>query len=156
MATSPRSLLPALSLGAALVVPLGSAPPPSHSADVGVLSGQVIGLRNDRGVLRVALFNSASAWAAPGSAAVQTLEVPIQGGTATFRFSGLPYGTYALKGFQDEDRSGKLYTGLFGIPKVDVVFSNNVPIHQGPASFAKASLQVNQPYTHLVLQAQRL
>lgn len=149
-----------LALSTGLALALATSPAPSHAADVGVLNVQVIGLRNDRGVLQVALFNSAASWgddrSSGSSHALHTLAAPIESGTATFSFPGLPYGTYALKAFHDEDRSGKFYTGIFGIPKVDVVFSNNVPIRQGAPSFAQASFPVNQPYTSLVLRAQRI
>lgn len=119
----------------------------------------MIGLRNDKGVLRGALFNSASAWSADksntGNGAVQRQVVPISGGTATITFNNIPYGTYAFKAFHDEDMSGRFYTGMFGIPKVGVAFSNNVSIRQGPASFGQASFALNQSYTNLVLTAQR-
>lgn len=152
--------LPAfLPLITAVLIPISGCLPASQAADAGVLNVQVIGLRNDRGVLQVALFNSAASWDDKGRTsgqALHTLAAPIESGTAKFSFTGLPYGTYALKAFHDEDRSGKFYTGMFGIPKVDVVFSNNVSIRQGAASFLKASFQVNKPYTSLVLRAQRI
>lgn len=154
------SCLAPLALSAALLTPLSAAVPPSRSADAASLNVQVIGLRNDRGVLKLALFNSPAAWAADksntGGGAVQRQDVPIRSGNATVTFSGLPYGTYAVKAFHDEDRSGKFYTGMFGIPKVEVAFSNNVPMKQGPSSFAKASFKLSQPYTTLVLRAQRM
>lgn len=149
-----------LALSTALTLALAASPAPAPAAAVGVLNVQVIGLRHDRGVVRVALFNSATSWddtkGRHSGHALQTLAATIESGTARFSFTGLPYGTYALKAFHDEDRSGKLYTGMFGIPKVDVAFSNNVSIRRGAPSFAKASFQVNQPYTSLVLRAQRI
>ena len=159
---SPLSLRSAsLAVGAALVLALAPASaPPSQASDAGVLNVQVLGLRNDRGVLQVGLFNSATSWEDTqghhGGHPLHLVAAPIESGTARFSFTGLPYGTYALRAFHDEDRSGRLYTGMFGIPKVDVVFSNNVPILQGAASFAQASFQVHQPYTSLVLRAQRI
>jgi len=161
------SLLSAsIAASSALTLCLAAAAQPSRAAEAGVVDVQVLGLRNDRGVLRVALFNSAAAWGddrglgrpgnSPGGHALRTLAAPIASGTAKFSFTGLPYGTYALKAFHDEDRSGRFYTGIFGIPKVEVVFSNNVPIRRGAASFAQASFPVNQPYTSLVLRAQRI
>ena len=149
-----------LALGAALTLALAATPAPSRTAEVGVLSVQVIGLRHDRGVLQVALFNSAATWddnrKRSGGHALRTLSAPIASGTARFSFTGLPYGTYALKAFHDEDRIGRLRTGIFGIPKVDLAFSNNVSIRQGPPSFTRSSFQVNRPYTSLVLRAQRI
>lgn len=134
--------------------------PTAKAGETGVVTVQIIGLRNDQGVIKAALYDSAEAWSrdrgAGAAGAVQLQEAPISAGKATLRFSGVPYGRYALRAFHDEDRSGKFYTGLFGIPKVDVIFSNNVPIWQGLAPFAKASFPVNTPLTSLVLRAQRI
>lgn len=130
------------------------------AGETSVLMVQIIGLRNDRGVIKAALYNSPASWNSDkgpdATGAVQLQEAPISGGKATLRFTGVPYGRYALRAFHDEDRSGKFYTGLFGIPRVDVIFSNDVPIWQGLAPFAKASFLVNTPLTSLVLRAQRI
>lgn len=149
-----------LALAAALAGGLVADQRPLRSASSAVVSVQVIGLRNNNGVLKAALFNSAAAWSADkantGAGALQRLDATINSGSATLSFAAIPYGTYAIKAFHDEDRSGKFYTGLFGIPKVEVAFSNNAPINKGQPSFEKASVQVNQPYTTLVLLAQRI
>lgn len=133
---------------------------PAQAVEVSVVTVQILGLRNDRGVVKAALYDSPEAWSrdrgAGAAGAVQLQEAPIVAGKATLRFSGVPYGRYALRAFHDEDRSGRFYTGLFGIPKVDVIFSNDVPIWQGLAPFARASFQVRAPHTSLVLRAQRI
>lgn len=133
---------------------------PLRAAPTAVVTVQVIGLRNDRGVIKAALFSAADAWARDranqGVGALQRQDAPIRSGVAQLSFSGLAYGSYAIKAFHDEDGSGKFYTGLFGIPKVEVAFSNNPPISKGPAPFQAARFTVNQPYTSLVLRAQRL
>lgn len=148
---------------AAAILLTGSALQPCpavQAGDAGEVTVQIIGVRHDRGVIRAALYDSPASWdsnkGSGASIAVQLQEAPISGGKATLRFTGVPYGRYALRAFHDVDRSGKLPTGLFGIPKVDVVFSNDVPIWQGPPSFAKASFLVNTPLTSLVLRAQRI
>lgn len=148
---------------AAAILLAGSAMKPGPAAqavDAGEVTVQINGVRNDRGVIRAALYDSPAGWNSdkgPGaSAAVQLQDAPIRGGTATLRFTGVPYGRYALRAFHDEDRSGRFHTGLFGIPRVDVIFSNDVPIWQGPPSFAKASFPVKAPLTTLVLRAQRI
>lgn len=151
-------LISALAL--ALVLPAAGIQGAAQSASTAQLAVQVIGLRNSNGVVRLALFDSASAWAADrsqlGAGAVQKLQVPIREGSTTASFAAVPYGTYAIKAFHDEDRSGKFYTGLFGVPKVEVAFSNNVPITKGAASFQQAAFAVKQPYVNLVLRAQKI
>ena len=104
---SPESLAP----GAALTLALAATPAPTVTTDVGVLSVQVIGLRHDRGMLQVALFHSAATWHTnrerSGGHTLHNLTAPMASGTARFSFTGVPYGTYALKAFHDEDRSGR-------------------------------------------------
>lgn len=45
-------------------------------------------------------------------------------GTATFFIEGLRPGTYSPNVVYDEDGDGELDTGLFGIPKEKIAFSN--------------------------------
>jgi uncharacterized protein (DUF2141 family) len=54
----------------------------------------------------------------------------------------LPDGTYAVQGFHDENRNGKVDRGLFGIPKEGIAFSNDAPIHFGPPSWKDARIVV--------------
>lgn len=154
------SLLSAVLAASMVLTTAVATTPQAQSGSTAVIMVQVFGLRNDKGSLKAALFDSAATWSADkknsGAGAIQRQDAPIRMGSAQFSFSGIPYGTYAIKGFHDEDQSGKFYTGMFGIPKVEVVFSNNVPIKGGPASFSKASFQVNQPTVSLVLRAQKI
>jgi len=58
-------------------------------------------------------------------------------GSADFELSELLPGRYALNAIYDEDSNGKLNTGLFGIPKELVGFSNNAKGYFGPPKFDK-------------------
>ena len=51
----------------------------------------------------------------------------------------LDFGTYAIAVIHDENSSKELETGIFGIPKEGVGFSNNPKIIFGPPSFKDAS-----------------
>jgi uncharacterized protein (DUF2141 family) len=50
----------------------------------------------------------------------------------------MPAGTYAVACLHDENKNGKLDTGLFGIPKEGTVASNHAKGFMGPPSFDKA------------------
>ncbi len=112
---------------------------------------KVTGLKNDRGVVRMALFNSADAFKkSKGSeddaaGALEKATAPIKSRTASHIFQGIPYYEYAIKVFHDEDNSGKFVTGLFGIPKVEYGFSNNALGKMGPPAYEKAKFTVNTP-----------
>src|SRR6185312_3610746 len=86
----------------------------------GTLTVYVTGLKNDQGVVRMALFNSQTAYKAAGlgsQGAYQRTAVEIKNGQAVWRVTNLPYDDYAIKLFHDVDNSGQLKTNFFGIPK---------------------------------------
>lgn len=116
------------------------------AADIGSVTVAVNGARNDKGVIRIAVYTNKEAYGADkantGNGAVRKEAVPIKGGQGAYTFQDLPYGEYAIKLFHDEDNSGKFYTGTFGIPKVQYGFSNNAKGMMGPASFAKAAFKL--------------
>ena len=69
---------------------------------------------------------------------------PIDGdGAALCRFRQLPAGTYAVTIIYDQDRNGKLNTGLLGIPTELVGFSNNAKSRFGPPTFDEASFALS-------------
>ena len=59
-------------------------------------------------------------------------------GASTCAFDPIPAGTYAVACFHDENKNGRLDTGLFGIPTEGTVVSNHAKGFMGPPSFEKA------------------
>lgn len=105
----------------------------------------VTGLNSDKGVMRIALFNNAAAYTADKGTAEQSFKKAIgdiKNNQCDYVFTDVPNGDYAIKAYHDEDNSGKFYTGMFGIPKVQYGFSNNAKAMFGPPSFAKAQFPV--------------
>jgi uncharacterized protein (DUF2141 family) len=120
---------------AAILAPSASIadPPPT-----GVLSVRTIALRSNSGQVGCMIFNSAKGFPGDASAALQRLWCPIAGGASTCAFDPLPAGTYAVACFHDENKNGKLDTGLFGIPTEGTVVSNHAKGFMGPPSFKDA------------------
>ena len=115
------------------------AAPPAPAA----LSGQITNLRGGRGTCYLALFASPEGFPQQTSRAVRTLRVPVSGPACTFRFDGLPPGTYALSVFHDENDNGQLDTNFLGIPTEQFGFSNNArSMMFFPPSFAAARFAV--------------
>jgi len=147
-----KYLLPALLIS--LSFPLATL-----AEDLGKIVVQVTGLRNNQGVIRVALFNSADSYnkskasedKAGGAFKKGTATIDSQ--KATYSFEGVPYGEYAIKMFHDENNSGKFVTGLFGIPKVEYGFSNNALGKMGPAAYDKAKFKLEKPELTLEISA---
>jgi uncharacterized protein (DUF2141 family) len=129
----------------ALVVALCSifAVTPALAADEAAKTGDleitVTNLGSDKGVLVVALLNSAEQYDAEGQMFRANDKIAIQGGKASITFEGIPYGTYAVRTFHDANANGKLDTNFVGFPKEGFGFSNDAMGKFGPPSFEQAS-----------------
>jgi uncharacterized protein (DUF2141 family) len=132
---------------------------PANADDAaGDILVKVTGLRNNNGVVRVALFNSSKSYAdSSGDAegAFQKVIAPIQGQEATTTLPNVPYGEYAIKCFHDEDNSGRFLTNKLGIPKVEYGFSNNAHGFFGPAPYDKAKFTLDKKRLDMAIKAQR-
>lgn len=70
-------------------------------------------------------------------------------GTAEIEFLVGIAGSYSVVVVHDLDSDGQLDTGLFGIPKEKIGFSNNAKGRMGPAPWSKARFTLNENPTHL-------
>ena len=68
-------------------------------------------------------------------------------GTSSFTVTDLLPGRYAVSAVYDEDGNGELNTGLLGIPKEMIGFSNNAKGVFGPPKFEKAAFEINSAMT---------
>lgn len=94
-----------------------------------VLRVKIVGLRNNNGVVRCALFNDSDPAAFPeNESKVIRPDHPgsISNGTSELDWTGKPPGKYALACFHDENNNGKFDKNMLGIPKEGFCFSNNV------------------------------
>ncbi len=56
----------------------------------------------------------------------------------------VPHGSYAASVLHDENKDGELETGMLGIPKEGVGFSNDPRIIKGTPSFEKTRFEFNE------------
>jgi uncharacterized protein (DUF2141 family) len=84
------------------------------------------------------IYDSPRGFPTDPAAAAQKLWCPIASAASTCSFDPIPAGTYAVACFHDENKNGKLDTGLFGIPTEGTVVSNHAKGFMGPPSFEKA------------------
>jgi uncharacterized protein (DUF2141 family) len=110
----------------------------ADSPPVGILTVRVTQLRSSDGQVGCTVYNSARGFPTDPSAALQRRWCAIVSGTSACVFDPLPAGTYAVACFHDENKNGKLDTGLFGIPREATVASNHARGFMGPPSFDKA------------------
>jgi uncharacterized protein (DUF2141 family) len=96
---------------------------------------EITGLRNDKGVVMLQLMDTLQ----------QTVAGKIDsisGGKCTITIGDLKAGKYACRYFHDENLSGKMETGRFGIPTEGYGFSNNASGMFGPLPFKKWIFEV--------------
>ena len=65
-------------------------------------------------------------------------EAPARVGTTVITIEGVPPGEYAAQAFHDENASGEVDRGVFGIPKEGVGFSRNAKIAWSPPKWRDA------------------
>jgi uncharacterized protein (DUF2141 family) len=99
---------------------------------------EVTGLRNDRGVVKMALFVSREGFPAHSEKAWLRLEAGVNSGCATAEFAGVPEGEYAVAVFHDENQNGRGDTNFMGLPSEGVGVSNNAQGMMGPPVFKDA------------------
>lgn len=108
------------------------------------LSIKILGLETNEGNLMVALIDNAEAFDANGEP-VRDARVAIERGEGLANLSTIPYGTYAVKVFHDENSNGKLDTNFVGYPKESFGFSRDAMGKFGPPSFEEAKFEVASP-----------
>lgn len=101
-------------------------------------------IKNDKGVIRVLLFDQASGWPDDYTKAKHQATLKIAQGQATHTFDNLPSGSYAIAVIHDSKNIGKLRTNMLGIPLDGYGFSNNVMGKFSPPSFEKACIKIQQ------------
>ena len=78
-----------------------------------------------------------------------------KGGNVSVTFPAVPYGTYAIKAFQDLNGDGKLKTGFMGAPEGPWGFSNDATGFMGPADFSDAKFELDAPELELTIHLKK-
>ena len=113
----------------------------------GVLTIKVVGARNAKGKIGVALFQGPEGFPESRSAAFRSEQVDIDGQTmrAEVVFHDVPQGVYAVSVLHDENTNGKLDKGLFGIPQEGYGASNNPGKKMRAPQFDEAKFSLSGP-----------
>lgn len=108
---------------------------------------QVIGAKNSKGQIAIALFNGEAGFPGDKSKALRTLQASIDPQTlsAKVTLDDLPRGVYAVSVFHDENMNGQLDKNIFGIPKEGYGASNILKKSMGPPKFSDAKFQLDEP-----------
>lgn len=119
-------------LGAAILVPaLLLSAAAAHAQELTVTAE---GVRSDKGVLRIAIYDAEDRQVAARA-------VPAMAGRVVVSFD-VPPGAYAARLYHDEDGDGRLAKGPFGRPREGYGFSNRATALFGVPSFDKMRVDV--------------
>lgn len=96
-------------------------------------------------MLRVAVFKSEKGFPSDVSQAVQIKSCAIRPNASTLTFNNLPYGTYAVSVYHDENNNNKLDTNFMGIPSEGYGASRDAKNTFGPPKFEDAKFSIDSP-----------
>jgi len=102
----------------------------------------VSGFKTNNGYARIALSNSEQTFQDEDKAFC-LVKARITNYKVTVILKDIPFGTYAVSVFHDENGSGKLERNVLGIPKEDYGFSNNARGKVNPPGFDKVRFELN-------------
>lgn len=130
-----------------LIVVIGFLPTSvlGQGVQLGTLHVVVEGIKSSKGQVKVGLEKTAAEFdqGPLHEARYRGETVVSKEGRIEVHFRDLPYGTYAIKSFHDEDGNGQLNTNFMGIPTEDYGFSNNARGTMGPAKFEAARFELD-------------
>ena len=133
-----------LNLSALFIYAQMADPTPAVSeagSSTATLTVLVTDLGSDKGKLLTALYASEGEWL---SKAYMGKISEIKDGAATVTFSDVPYGSYAISTFHDENDNGVLDAGLFKIPTEPYASSRGAKGRFGPPKWKDAIFEVSQ------------
>ena len=100
----------------------------------GMLKVVIGGMKSEKGDVKVALFNSKESFERSGTA-FRSARAEIKNGRSECEFGDIPFGTYAVKVYHDENGNGKLDKNAMGQPRERYGFSNNARNTFGPPGY---------------------
>ena len=114
----------------------------------------VSGLKNNSGKVLLTLYNSGSASDYPTnpSKAIRKASASIVNNTASFVLDAVPYGTYAVAVFHDDNNNEAFDTNFMGLPKEGTGASRDAKGSMGPPKFEDAKFQLNTPSVSLKIK----
>ena len=134
-------------LSIALLVLTATATAPAYAADLIVT---VTGVRAHKGILKLAVYDSAASWDGDGKAVAADEKTP-DADEVTFRFADLPGGNVAVMAMHDENGNGKLDSNFMGMPTEGYGFSNNPKVMR-KAHFDEAAVAVGDTPVMITLK----
>ncbi len=109
----------------------------------GNISIKTKGMKNLKGQLCFALFNGPHNFPSPSDSLLKSECISASKSLGMFTFHGLPFGTYAISVFHDENSDRILNTRIFGIPKESFGFSKDPTVLVSAPKFLDCTVILN-------------
>lgn len=140
-----KSFVATLLFGTLLALPSASNSAHAQSSSASASCTLVVhvnGIHNNKGVVRLLVFNGQDGWPDVRDKSFRHASLPANGSAVTFTIPNVPAGTYALSVLHDENENHKLDRDLFGRPKEGIGFGNNPKIGFTKPGLKESSVQV--------------
>ncbi len=116
---------------------------PAASESTGNLIVNISGFPSSDGFAMVALNNSEESYKGGENEAIAKKKTKVVDQKAQVIFTNLPYGSYGVSLYHDENGNGKMDKNVMGIPKEAYGFSNNAKGFFGKPSYKDVVFQLN-------------
>jgi uncharacterized protein (DUF2141 family) len=116
---------------------------PAASESTGHLIVNISGFPSSDGFAMVALNNSEESYKGGENEAIAKIKTRVIDQKAQVIFENLPYGSYGVSLYHDENANGKMDKNVMGIPKEAYGFSNNAKGFFGKPSYKDVVFQLN-------------
>jgi len=112
------------------------------SAQTASITLKVKGITKAKGIMNIALFANEEDYSDDENYAFAG-EIPVESIDFSIVMEDIPFGTYAIKIFYDEDSNGEFNKNWIGMPKEPFGFSNDAKGRMGPPSFEAAAFKLD-------------
>lgn len=126
--------------GPAVAAGAGGHNTPGVESVGGALTVEISGLRNAKGLLRIAIFDDPREF--PKGSAMKRIDIPAVGTTMTVPAGAFPAGRYAFAFFHDEDGDNDFDTTMLGIPREGYGFSRDARAFLTAPAFDAAAFEI--------------
>ena len=124
---------------------------PAASESTGNLIINISGFPSSDGFAMVALNNSEESYIGGENEAVAKTRIRVVDQKAQVIFANLPYGSYGVSLYHDENANEKMDKNAMGIPKEAYGFSNNAKGFFGKPDYKDIMFQLNSAEMQIVI-----
>ena len=123
----------------------------TEANEAGTITVQLTGFENDQGAVKLCVCRSEDEYTG-NKKEFCTASTEIKNKKAQWIFEHMPYGSYSIKAFHDENGNSRLDKDFLGMPTERYGFSNNARGRFGPPTFASAAFTLNSPQLKIAIE----